>query len=113
MQEINWYNELNVAMTVSDNEGKIIYMNKKSGGTFAKHGGENLIGTSLKECHKSESWEKIVSMLKSGETNAYTIEKNGIKKLIYQTPWFTEGKISGIVELSLEIPFEMDHFVRV
>ncbi len=28
-------------------------------------------------------------------TNAYTIEKNGIKKLIHQTPWFENGEYTG------------------
>mgnify|MGYP000371069624 CR=1 FL=1 len=40
------------------------------------------------------------------------VEKNGVKKLIYQTPWYQDGKYSGFVELALEIPFQMPHFVR-
>ena len=51
-------------------------------------------------------------MLKNPRTNAYTIEKNGIKKLIYQSPWFEKDEFMGFVELSLEIPFEMPNFVR-
>jgi len=43
---------------------------------------------------------------------AQTFEKDGVKKLIYQCPWFEDGKYAGFVELSLEIPFEMEHFVR-
>jgi len=35
-----------------------------------------------------------------------------VKKLIYQGPWFQDGKYGGLVELSLEIPMEMPHFVR-
>ena len=46
------------------------------------------------------------------ELNAYTIEKNGIKKLIYQTPWFMDGKFSGLVEISLPLPEELPHFIR-
>ena len=40
------------------------------------------------------------------------IEKNGVKKLIYQAPWYEEGVYRGIVELSLPIPFDLPHFVR-
>ena len=40
------------------------------------------------------------------------MEKAGIKKLIYQAPWRKDGKVAGVVELSMEIPFEMPHFVR-
>jgi len=46
------------------------------------------------------------------EKNIYTVEKDGIKKLIYQSPWFNDGQYAGFVELSLEVPFEMPHFVR-
>ncbi len=41
-----------------------------------------------------------------------TIEKQGIKKLIYQSPWYVDGRYGGFVELSLEIPAVMPHFVR-
>ncbi len=112
MQNINWTDELNVAITISDTEGRILYMNNKSAATFSKYGGKTLVGNNLKECHKPESWDMILKMMKNEETNVYTIEKEGIKKLIYQTPWYTDGSMSGMVELSLEIPFEMDHFVR-
>ena len=48
----------------------------------------------------------------TGGTNVYTIEKGGVKKLIYQAPWYQDGEYRGIVELSLPIPFVMPHFVR-
>ncbi len=51
-------------------------------------------------------------MLAAHEKNIYSIEKNGVKKLIFQSPWFKNGEYAGFVELSLEIPFEMPHFVR-
>jgi len=54
----------------------------------------------------------IEELLAKRETNVYTIEKNGRKKLIYQTPWFEKGEFRGIVELALPIPFEVSHFVR-
>jgi hypothetical protein len=44
--------------------------------------------------------------------NAYTIEKNGKKKMIYQTPWYSNGKYSGLVEISLPLPEELPHFIR-
>ncbi len=43
---------------------------------------------------------------------AGTPQKNGVKKLIYQTPWYREGTYMGFMELSLEIPAEMKHHVR-
>lgn len=32
--------------------------------------------------------------------------------MIYQSPWYKDGKFAGLVELSIEIPTEMAHFVR-
>lgn len=109
---IDWAKNLNCAVTVSDINGIIIYMNEKSGKTFEKWGGLDLIGKSLGDCHKPKSQETIKNLMDFAETNVYTIEKSGIKKLIYQTPWYQDEKIAGLVELSIEIPFELPHFVR-
>ena len=48
----------------------------------------------------------------TGIPNSYTIEKKGIKKLIHQSPWFEDGKPAGLIEISIEIPFELPHFIR-
>lgn len=112
MNEINWAGELCVAITVSDTSGKIVYMNDKSAMTFEKNGGRELVGKNLRECHLPGSWEKILDIMDKREVNCYTIEKEGIRKLIYQAPWYENGKLSGLVELSMVIPVKMDHFVR-
>jgi hypothetical protein len=51
-------------------------------------------------------------MLKTGQPNIYTIEKRGQRKLVYQAPWYAEGRYAGFVEMVLELPAEMPHFVR-
>jgi transcriptional regulator with PAS, ATPase and Fis domain len=112
MNHINWAEEFCVAITVSDTAGKILYMNDKSASTFSKYGGRGLEGSNLKDCHKEGSWEKILGIMNSEKTNCYTIEKEGIKKLIYQAPWYDEGRLAGLVELSMVIPFNMEHFIR-
>lgn len=55
---------------------------------------------------------KLKALLESGKANIYTIEKKGVKKLICQASWYKDGRYAGIVELSLEIPENMPHFVR-
>jgi transcriptional regulator with PAS, ATPase and Fis domain len=107
-----WIDGVNFAVTVCDAEGKIIEMNGKAAATFAKDGGKYLIGKSLLDCHPEPAKTKLKAMLAKPRTNAYTIEKNGVKKLIYQTPWLKDGKPAGLVELSLELPPEIPHFVR-
>ena len=100
-----WANEMNCAVTVCDTEGVILYMNEKACCTFAKHG--NLIGK-----NSPQSQDKIRELLETGGVNAYTIEKNGIRKMIYQTAWKQDGVVGGLVEISMEIPGEMPHYVR-
>lgn len=58
------------------------------------------------------AYGQIEEMMRTHETNAYTIEKAGVKKLIYQAPWFRDGVFGGLVELSMVIPMEMPHYVR-
>ena len=110
--QVNWKDELPVAITVCDIKGTILEMNKKSAASFAKEGGYDLIGKNLFECHSQDSVNKIHELIAEEKTNVYTIEKNGIKKIIYQSPWFDNGKLKGLVELSFEIPFNMSHFIR-
>lgn len=104
--------ELPFAITVCDTEAIILYMNDRSISTFHKYGGADIIGTSLFEYHHGPSALKLRELLDTQSKNAYTIEKNGIKKMIYQSPWFKNGEFAGLIELSLEIPMEMAHFVR-
>lgn len=112
MEKSAWMKGFPGAITVCDKEGIIIYMNDRSLKAFSDEGGERLLGTNLLECHPEPAKSKLIEMLKNPVVNSYTIEKKGIKKLIYQTPWYEDGTYMGFVELSLEIPFEMPHFVR-
>lgn len=107
-----WAEDMNCAVTVCDKEGTIIYMNSKSRATFCKDG-SSLIGSNLFECHPEHARQKIRHMLATGESNSYTIAKNGVKKMIYQAPWRTsDGAIAGLVEISMVIPEDLPHYVR-
>jgi transcriptional regulator with PAS, ATPase and Fis domain len=107
-----WINEFPAAVTVCDKEGIIIEMNAMAARTFAKDGGLALIGKSLYDCHPDPARGKLERLLDDRKTNIYTIEKNGVKKLIYQSPWFKEGAYAGFIEFSFEIPFTIPHFIR-
>lgn len=112
MSEHDWIKEFPASVTVCDCEGIILEMNDKAAITFENDGGYGLIGQNVLDCHPEPARIKTAQLLAAGEKNVYTIEKNGVKKLIYQSPWFKDGKFAGIVELSLEIPWELPHFVR-
>lgn len=110
--EIDWAAELPVAITVSGADEKILYMNAKSAATFASDGGASLVGKDLMACHSERSKPIIRRILETRTPNVYTIEKKGVRKLIYQAPWYRDGEAAGLVELSIEIPWDMPHFKR-
>jgi transcriptional regulator with PAS, ATPase and Fis domain len=112
MSEHSWVGEFPSAITVCDVDGIILEMNDQAANGYAKDGGRALIGKNMLDCHPEPARTKTKRLLESKQKNVYTIEKNGVKKLIYQSPWYRDGKFAGLVELSLEIPFEMSHFVR-
>lgn len=87
-------------------------MNNRAAQNYAADGGKALIGRSLLDCHPAPAREKLQQLLATQQANVYTIEKKGVRKLIYQSPWFENGQFAGLVELSLVIPTQMPHFVR-
>ena len=106
------WEEFPVALTITDLQGTIVYMNEKSAEVNAKGGGKEWIGKQVRDCHNDRS-RAIIEQLFRGEFNAYTIEKKGVRKLIYQAPWRVEGEVRGLVELSIILPEgEMPHYVR-
>ena len=107
-----WIEEFPGSITVCDRAGIILEMNAKSAETFKKEGGKDLIGSNLLDCHPEAARAKLEKMMETRQANVYTIEKKGVKKLVYQTPWYQNGQYMGFVELIVEIPFQMPHFVR-
>ena len=107
-----WVNEFPGAVTVCAQDGTILEMNDRAAETFKADGGRDLIGKNLLACHSDTSREKVRNLLASHQKNVYTIEKKGVKKLIYQSPWFQDGAYAGFAELSLPIPEPMPHFNR-
>lgn len=112
MTDHSWIKEFPASITVCDSEGIIISMNDASLKVFEEDGGEELIGTSVLDCHPEPARSKLEGMMATQQANVYTIEKNGARKLVYQTPWYENGQYAGFVEMILPIPGEMPHFVR-
>lgn len=52
------------AVVICDLTHKIIYMNPAATARYSKKGGASLIGSSLLDCHNSESNEKIKAVVK-------------------------------------------------
>ena len=104
-----WVNEFPGTIWVCDPTGILLEMNERAA---KQEGGRELIGTNILDCHPEPARSKFAELLASGLPNIYTIEKQGKRKLIYQTPWFINEQYAGYIELGLEIPANMPHFIR-
>lgn len=112
IENLDWQKEANVAITVCDEEGIILFMNDKAQKTFEKYGGNEIIGKNVLDCHPEPARSKLKMLMERKIENTYTIEKNGVKKLIHQSPYFVEGKYKGFVELSIVLPGNMPNYLR-
>jgi transcriptional regulator with PAS, ATPase and Fis domain len=112
MESQSWIEEFPGAVIVCDTRGIITEMNAQANEIFKKQGGRALVGTNVLDCHPEPARSKLADMMKNPRLNVYTIEKKGRHRLIYQVPWYQGGAYAGFVELSLEIPAEIPHFVR-
>ncbi|MEE9911372.1 MAG: PAS domain-containing protein [Deltaproteobacteria bacterium] len=109
----NWINELPVGITVCDPQGIILSMNDRAALIFKKSGGRELVGRNLLDCHPEETKQKIRDLLETKKPNAYTVEKNGVKTLLYQAPWFEGGTFMGYVEFILTLPEQMAELDKI
>lgn len=107
---LDWAEGIEAAVTICDADARIIYQNARSRETFKRYG--NVVGHDLLAYHPPRAQQMIRHMLATGETNAYTISKNGARKLIYQTPWRRDGAVAGLVEISIVLPPDMPHYER-
>ena len=112
MSPPNWMMQFPASITICDPAGVLMEMNDRAAEVFGPDGGRALIGHNILDCHPEPARTKTQHLLESRASNVYTIEKDGVRKLIYQAPWYVDGEFAGLVELAIEMPAEMPHFVR-
>jgi PAS domain-containing protein len=110
--ELQWLDSVAVSVVACDTAGVCIYMNERACQIFAKDGGRALLGHSLIDCHPEPARSRLLDMLRTPRANGYTVEKAGRKKLIHQTPFLRDGVFAGVVEIAIELPEQIPHFVR-
>ena len=108
----DYFEGADVAVTVCAPDGTILDMNAKSCRTFLKPGDPALIGCNVLDCHPEPARSMLSEMLKTRRANAYTVEKGGVRKLIYQCPWYDGGEYAGFLELSIVLPENLPNRVR-
>jgi hypothetical protein len=95
-----------------DQRGVVVAMNEAAARSHARDGGRALVGQSLLDCHPEVARAKLRELLETRALNVYTVEKKGAKKLVYQAPWYSGEESAGLIEVVLDLPAEMPHFVR-
>ena len=108
-----WSEEMPVGITVCDAEGIILSMNERAALIFKKSGGRGLIGRNLLACHPEDAKKKILDLLDKKQPNAYTVEKNGIKSMLYQSPWYENGQFMGFVEFIFTLPEQIEQLTEI
>ena len=108
----DYFEEVDVAVTVCAKDGTILDMNGKSRKTNLRPGQESILGQNVLDSHPEPARSLLEDMLRNPRTNVYTVEKEGLKKLIFQTPWYDEGEYAGFMELSMVLPENIPHRVR-
>ena len=107
-----WLDGIAVAATVCDRQGICIFMNAEASRLFESQGGCALVGKSLLDCHGESSRARFAAQLQTPTSNTYTVEKNGMRRIIHQIPWYRNGDFAGVVEMSFPLPHTLPHFVR-
>jgi hypothetical protein len=109
----DYFEGADVAVTICAKDGTIMDMNGKSRKTFLKPGQDEIIGKNVLDCHPEPARSMLADMLENPRTNVYTVEKEGLKKLIFQTPWLDGGEYAGFMDLSMVLPENIPNRVRV
>lgn len=108
----DYFEKADVAVTICAKDGTILDMNQKSVKTFIKPGMPGIIGQNVLDCHPEPARSLLADMLENPRTNVYTVEKEGVKKLIFQTPWYDGDEYAGFMELSMVLPEVIPNRVR-
>ena len=109
---VNWMEESPLSIIVSDPSGMIVYMNTVAANAYLHLGGKLLIGSSMFECHPEPALTKLKELMEQRHSNVYTIERNGIHKMVLQSPWYQDGTYAGYIELIFQIPVDIPHYIR-
>ena len=96
---------LRAAVTVADEEYRIIFMNDLAIEHYGTRGGEALIGTDLLDCHNPDSQanlRELYARYRAADltpTRYHEDKGDGLGKSIVFMPLVVEGQFQGIAEL--------------
>lgn len=107
----DWIHHYPLAVSVCDQQGIIIAMNRLAAEYYNRWGGMDLLGKSLFDCHPETASAQLRRMLNEQSANIYYKEKQGQRKLVHQYPWYDDaGGFAGLVETIVPLPREVPVF---
>lgn len=112
MPQLSWTDDFPAAITICDVQGTILYMNRQAAQLFESSGGAALIGSNVLDCHPQRARGVVLSLLAAGQSATFTVEEGKARRVVYDAPWYSDGRYCGLVELSFALPHEMKNFVR-
>ena len=101
-----------VSITVSDNDGTVLWMNEAAIERYGSFGGRAVIATNMLDCHPEPSRTTVANMLAHPGVSVYTVEKRGKRGLVHHSTWYDGDKPARLVELILDRPADVRHVVR-
>ena len=96
---------LRATVTIADEKGRIVFLNDLALEHYGDRGGEQLIGTSLYDCHNAESRDKIKDMYaryRAGDltpTRYYEEKGDDLAESIVIIPLIVSEQFRGVAEL--------------
>ncbi len=99
------FSGLRAEVTVADEAGRIVFLNDRAIAHYKDHGGQELIGKSLYDCHRPSSQAKIqefYARYRAGDLSPIRYHKdrgNGTAQSIVYIPIIVAGHFRGIAEL--------------
>jgi len=96
---------LRAAITIADEECRIVFMNDLAVEHYASRGGETLVGANLLDCHNAKSQTKIREMYTRYRasdltpTRYHENKEGGLGESIVLIPLVVKGQFRGVAEL--------------
>lgn len=100
---IDFLKELDIVISVCDENGIITYLNDKGVEHFADEGGMDLIGSNILDCHPEPAREMLRQMMSTHESHSFIKGEGSGKRLIHETPVYKDGVFAGYIELIIPL----------
>ena len=109
----NILDQMGVAVTYGDNEGKVLYLNRLAAKRPSKIPRE--VGINIRDCHSQASNEKVARLFEEfrggrRKPHHYVTNRTGTKELVAIIPFFEQDKFIGCMSQIYPLEIEESSF---